>query len=366
MKQRNGKIELFRFVFCIAVIFFHLNLTYFDLEYQFGDYISFFKHGRIGVEFFFVVTGYLFAYSVYKRREKAVDSLGKDTIRFVFHKWFSVFPQHVVAFFITFLTIIVVEKLNVIEGIVCLIQGLPNFFLIQKTGIYTKNIIGVEWYVSVMLLSLFILYPFAKKNYDIFVRIVAPLVGIFLVGYLCHEYGHLANISTWGEGIVAKVQLRGIAEICLGAFAFEVSRFIQKFTFSFCQKIMLSIIEWGCYLCVLLFACSTMDDKYEAYALYALVVGVCLSFSNLTLGNKYFQNKICFFLGKMSLPIYLAQNAVRLVVENYCQDGLRILYQFGLVLAGCFVLALFIYFVGDILQTKMMTSFTKLASKVVN
>lgn len=357
MNQKNGKIELLRFIFCIAIILFHLNLTYFDLEYQFGNYISFFKHGRIGVEFFFIVTGYLFAYSVFKKRDTKTP-LGKDTIQFVFHKWFAVFPYHVIAFFITFIVIVVVNRMNFVESIVRFIDGLPNFFLIQKTGIYTDNIIGVEWYVSVMILSLFILYPFAKRNYDVFTRIIAPLLGIFLVGYLCHEYGYLANTSTW-DVFTAKVQLRGIAEICLGAFIFEVSRFIQKLHFSKIQKGILSFVEYGCYIGVLFFSCSVTDKRYEAYALYALLIAVCLSFSNTTYGNKAFQNKLFMFLGRLSLPIYLSQNAVRLIVETYCKSNMRIAHQFLFIIVGSVILALFIYLIGNVLKSKMENFFQR-------
>jgi len=33
MKQRNGKIELMRFIFCMAVIMFHNGKKYFGLDY---------------------------------------------------------------------------------------------------------------------------------------------------------------------------------------------------------------------------------------------------------------------------------------------------------------------------------------------
>lgn len=349
MAKRNGKIEFFRFVFCMCIIFFHLNLTYFDLEYEIGDYLSFFKHGRIGVEFFFIVTGYLFARSCYKSRNTKLP-LGKDTVQFVFHKWYAIFPYHVIAFIVTYITIVIVRQLSFSEGLVRLIDGLPNFFLIQRTGIYANNIIGVEWYVSVMILSLFILYPICKKNYDLFTRVLAPLCGVFLIGYLCEKYGYLSGASIW-DGVVSKAQLRGLAEICLGAFIFEVSRFIARYSYSKILRILLTCIEYGCYAAVLLFTCSQVSVKYEAYALYALLVAVCLSFSEVTYGQRLFQNKVCMFLGKISLPVYLAQNAVRLAVEYYCED-LRISAQFVIIIIGIFILALLIYYLGNILSKK--------------
>lgn len=354
MTRRNGKIEFFRFIFCMTIILFHLNLTYFDLEYQIGDHFSFFKHGRIGVEFFFIVTGYLFAKSCYKTRESKMP-LGKDTIQFVFHKWFAVFPFHVIAFAITFITIVIVRQLSFTESVARLIKGMPNFFLIQRTGIYAENIIGVEWYVSVMILSLFILYPVCKRNYDVFTRILAPLIGVFLVGYLSEKYGYLSGASLW-DGITSKAQLRGLAEICLGVFTFEVSRFVEKYAYSRALRFILSCIEYGCYTMVLIFTCLQVGVKYESYALYMLAIAVSLSFSGITYGQNLFQNRVCMILGKISLPVYLSQNAVRLAVEHYCKDILPVSIQFLIILVGIFLLSVIIYIFGDMFG-RFITSF---------
>ena len=50
--KRNGEIDLFRFIFAVVVLLFH-----------FDPYLkwSIFKWGSIGVEFFFLVSGYLLA-----------------------------------------------------------------------------------------------------------------------------------------------------------------------------------------------------------------------------------------------------------------------------------------------------------------
>lgn len=356
MKARNGKIEFFRFCFCITVIFYHLNQSYFDLKYEFGEYFSFFRYGKIGVEFFFIVTGFLFARSCYKNKDVNVP-LGKDTIQFVFHKWLAIFPYHAIAFFVTFIAIVFIRDYSFFESVARLVKSLPNFFLIQKTGIYSEDIIGVEWYISVMLLSLFILYPICKKYYEVFTRIVSPVIGIFLIGYLCEKYGYVSGVSAW-DGIISKVQLRGLAEICIGVFTFEVSRFIHKYSFSKILRFIFSIIEYGCYVAVLLFSCSQVSIKYEAYALYALAAAVCLSFSGLTFGSSLFQNKVFLFLGKLSLPIYLSQTAVRLLVQYFFKGRLSILIQVEMIMAGIFLLSLFIYVTGNKVK-KIIISFLK-------
>lgn len=65
---RNGNIDLMRFVFCLIIILYHIN-NRLDLNPPFGlseKYFSFCGEGRIGVEFFFVVSGYLLAVTAKK------------------------------------------------------------------------------------------------------------------------------------------------------------------------------------------------------------------------------------------------------------------------------------------------------------
>lgn len=357
MNQRNGKIEFFRFAFSIIVVLFHLNYTYFNNHYHVTNEITFFSHGCIGVEFFFLVTGWLFAKSCYKK-QKMPCILGKDTIQFVGHKWFSVFPFHLIAFIATFISYIFLKKLSLTEIIVHFFQSIPNLFLVQKIGIYANNIIGEEWYISVMILSLAVLYPICRKYYEIFTRVISPLAGIFLVGYLYQKYGCLSNTSVW-DGFFQKIQIRAFAEICLGVFAFECSRFISRLHFSTVQKWILSILEYGCYIAVILFTCASVSAKYEVYALYALMIAVILSFSEVTYGLSLFQNRVIFFLGKLSLPLYLSQAFARSIVQRY-GSNLHISLQFAIIVLLNVLFALLVYELGKKVKEFMIHYCSKL------
>lgn len=363
MNQRNGKIEFFRFIFCIVVVLFHLNYVYFDNTLQFTDSINFFAHGCIGVEFFFLVTGWLFAKFCYTAQNKPV-TLGKDTVHYVWHKWFSIFPSHLVAFIITFVATVFFAKLSLSGIIIRFINAIPNLFLVQRIGIYSSDIIGEEWYISVMLLVLAILYPLCRKYYEVFTRIIAPLAGILLAGYLYEKYGPLSNTSIW-DGFFLKTQIRGFAEICLGAFAFEGSRYLARLHFSRFQKLFLSAIEYGCYVSVLLFTCSTASaKKYELYALYALLIAVCLSFSNVTYGTSLFQNKLCYLLGKLSLPIYLSQRFARIVIQNTCESW-SIPAQFSAIVILNILLAPIVSIGGEKIKNAMHRSFATISDNIL-
>lgn len=70
---------------------------------------------------------------------------------------------------------------------------------------------------------------------------------------------------------------------------------------------MLTVLENICFLFVCLFAVSTLDSKYEIYAVIALGIGISLTFTGVTYGSDVFNNKLNYFLGESSLMLYLSQ-----------------------------------------------------------
>ena len=92
---RNGNIDLMRFVFCLIIILYHIN-NRLDLNPPFGlseKYFSFCGEGRIGVEFFFIVSGYLLA--VTAKKNYSTNSIAASTKSFMYRKTMSIFPYHI-------------------------------------------------------------------------------------------------------------------------------------------------------------------------------------------------------------------------------------------------------------------------------
>lgn len=91
IKQKNTKIELLRFVFCIYVIGFHLNKYLIGkIDLSNGVKLDFFPHGAMAVEFFFFLSGALMAMSVYnsnlKNPEKKNSFEPSDGLAFLIKK----------------------------------------------------------------------------------------------------------------------------------------------------------------------------------------------------------------------------------------------------------------------------------------
>ena len=179
--KRNGEIEFWRWIFCVIVFVFHVSLD------RAGTY-SFFGKGQIGVEFFFLVSGFFMAKKADRERDRDTANLGKESMIYVIRKYLSIFPYHLFVF-IAGLFIILYNRHFSLEGLSqTLIYAFPQFFLFHMNGyIFDAKVVSVEWYISSLLIVSLMIYPMLRKFYDKFVFIIAPLASLAVGGYLANK-----------------------------------------------------------------------------------------------------------------------------------------------------------------------------------
>ena len=80
-RTRIGEMEFWRFLFSIIIVLHHSrNLV--------GNSNALFFNGAYGVEFFFILSGYLLMQSI-DRMKASAGSIGKDTFLFIKKKYLS-------------------------------------------------------------------------------------------------------------------------------------------------------------------------------------------------------------------------------------------------------------------------------------
>ncbi len=326
MGKRNGKIELMRFIFAVGVVLFHLNYTYWGLDQEFSNGLNLFRHGNLGVEFFFIVSGFLMARTLSRQREQEAlalaaaegsgkayvpSPLGDETLRFLWRKVKSFLPYHILFQLLMLAARVAHQSITFSE----LLNQVSGFFLLQRTGLFGKSLLTVEWYLSSMLLAMAILYPIARRWYSSYTHLFGPLCALLLLGWLYQETGKLTDYNDW-SGLTYYCNLRALAEISMGMTCYEICQQLIKRTLVFWQRLLVTLVEGGCYLGTLLYCCSSWRSKLGFLAVFALCVGITLSFSQKGLlgESRLFQNRVCDFLGRLSMPIFLGQNVARSVV----------------------------------------------------
>lgn len=300
--SRNGSIDIMRIVFCFVIIFYHINNRVDFFSYK---SFTFFKNGKIGVEFFFLVSGFLLAANARFLNGDAV----KLTERYIKKKLLYILPYHIPAFFTALAALLLIERPAGKEALFeRVVNSLPNLFFIEKSGLINKTVITAEWYIGAMLLMMLILYPLVLRYQERFTRLAAPLITVLLIGYMIHANQKLGGMERFlFAKTIPKAYIRAFAEMTGGTFCFEVSQKLKVLRFSKTDRIILSFAELGCYLLPIGYAVSDWETHYEAYAFYSLCIAITLSFSGLSIWSKLFNRPIIYRLGRLSFPLYLAQ-----------------------------------------------------------
>ena len=312
---KNGRVEFLRFIFALGILFFHIHKRFaVDGNISIGiKGIYFFNHGYIGVEFFFLVSGYLLASSAFAKRAVSTELIGTETAQMMWKKIKNVFPYHL---FAIILTIIVNAYFleNTVKGrISYVVDSWASVFFLQVFGFDSTWVNKLTWYLDVWLMVTFIFWYFLRRHYEVFVKIVCPLLALFVLGYMAHEYNSLAGIDGW-TGHFYKCFLRGMSEMALGCSAYSLTRQLNKIDFTKVGKMILALAELVCYLLVFRYAVTGVDPKYSFTTLFIMMIGLILTFSNVNPCHQIFDKPIFGWCGKMSLLIYLNQfYSIRLV-----------------------------------------------------
>lgn len=220
----------------------------------------------------------------------------------------GLFPYHLITFCLSAVSYILLKGYGLIDSIKFLLKSIPSLFFLQMTGIKCGQPNHVEWYLSVMLISILLLYPLLIRHYETMSKIGMLIISLFLLGYLSYTYTTLTGVKVW-TGIAYKSLFRGIAEMALGVVAFEVTRWFDSLEFTSVQKKIFTVLEIISVVYCITFMLYTVSSDFEIYTLFVMFGLTILVFSRHTYYPAVFDSKIVLWLGKITLPIYLCQVA---------------------------------------------------------
>ena len=341
-KKRVGIIEFFRFVFCCLILIYHVDFFFGEKSLFLCDGITFGRHGYIGVEFFFIVSGYLMARSVLK--PETGESIGTESLVFLKRKIMAILPAHLTAFAITYIVVCVVRKYSMLRSAKYLFDALPTLFFLNKVGIPCEKMISVEWYVSAMLIAMAVIFPAARKYGDTFLKITAPTLGILLTGYIAHKYGTFEGAEKY-DLFTYMCVLRAAAEIMIGMSAYTAAEYLKKKELSKGKRTICTVMEICCYLGVICYVFSDLDASYDFSMMFAVAAAVTISFSGASYTAQLFNNEAVYFLGRISFPVYVIQNVFRNIIEYPLNDA-SLMIKGPVYIFGSIVLGIIVYFIS--------------------
>ncbi|MGN1031669.1 MAG: acyltransferase family protein [Butyricicoccaceae bacterium] len=356
--KRNGAIDFWKFVFSVLIVIFHSrNLT----ENRTGTP---FIGGVIGVEFFFLVSGFLMAASISKK-ESASVSVGEESREFLFHKIRGLYPEFLVAWLCGF----VVEHIGIEKAVTLKVllkdaaTGVWELLFLRESGLTDFRANVVTWYLSAMLLAMLILVPIFLKNQKLFLNILAPGIAIFLLGYMCHNYHNLRGPTDW-NGWCYKGLLRAIAELCLGCVCWMVCQRFKQLRLTGIARILLAVIELGSYAVVIMWAYGHSGDKMDYVMLTLLTIAVTITFSHMSAVAELFDHALMYWLGKFSFSIFLGHGYWSHALPRlFPQEGYRQLFPKYLV--AVILTSAFIYLASELIRKSWPTVSQKIRKKLI-
>lgn len=322
---KNNEIDLWKFIFSIIIVLLHS----FSL---FNNQFLYMPGGSIGVDFFFLVSGYFMLQSINKRTN--VQNGGA----FIWHKLKKVLPY----FYISCLIAFVLRTIFDIDGGVMLHKVLlliNELLLLQAAGFNVYAVTGSAWYLSAMFIAIAILYPMATKYQDTFLNIISPVIAILILGSLSAAYGNTSNPGYMIQGFLFLGLLKAIAEIALGCFLYRVVEIFNSVQISGKQKYIYTVLKYFLILFVIYFASRKDSNSIILMSCVpCLFIGLMLTFSNQCYRIPQSVSKISDYLGELSIAIYLNNFYVALIVAKLF-PWMTNNQKLGIYLVGVLVIA---------------------------
>lgn len=345
MKKHNGVISFWKFMFSLMIIIYHGH----KFSASPNDNILL-AMGSIGVEFFFIVSGYLMAKTALnKKDDKNLKDLGLETLQFIWKKFKVFFPYLLVCFICGLIVKGIYDNLTLRDYILSIF----DLFLLRMAGFRETVVNGATWYISAMFICMLILYPLIRKYKYNFVYICCPIIIIFLCGWMYQNHGSLRAPDLW-IGFAYKGVIRAFIELCLGALIYPITEKIKKIEFTKIGKILISIIEiFGFIIPFILSQFIEKATRYDYIMLIILSISIILAFSDKTLDQNLFNKKIIFYLEKLSLPMYVSHTFIRTFVNksSYTLD-LSYYGKMGIYIILTFIISIIMMHIIEKLRKK--------------
>lgn len=286
-KKENNSISFWRIVFTLLIVMLHCGYT---------------QGGYIGVEFFFLVSGFLLAKSYYGN--------GQTSIKLYVKKRFQrLYPMYLTAIviFVTLLSTLDFYSqefslrlffVNIIEKIA---SNWKSVFMLQLFGDGAIVINSPAWYVAALFWVSFIYYILIKilpkKVLNVFVAITSVIVLLYCFIFI----GHL---DLWEEKtfFISQGVFRAYAEIGIGILLYNIKgRAVDK-KFKINEKVAF-IVEIIGYTTIIVATIFTKHSRIDYLLLLIMAVCVFLSFSKHS--SFFFQNKVVNTISGYTYGVYM-------------------------------------------------------------
>ncbi len=312
-KKRNTVVDIAKLAFAVAIVLFHGNLLV-QGTYNWETDLIIMPSGYMAVEFFFIVSGYLMAAKSIAMRNVFEGGVGSETLFFIKRKFSVMFPYFFFSWVIGFIVQHMPPKTHWNDILGDAVFSVFVLLQINISGLDGYTVSGVLWYLSAMYMAILMIYPFLSTHRNLFTRVIAPLLAIFIYGYISKTRGNLSAGTVW-RGFIYIGMLRSIAGISLGCVCYEVASKLKELSLTKASKVLLTFFELAGYIFSLVMMSFLKLTRCDFVMVLLFAVSVTISFSGQSFSGSFFKREH-HWMALLSESLYLAHGIVVGVVKE--------------------------------------------------
>ncbi len=287
MKSLQLHIQFFRAISVLLVFFYHLKLNFFDFGY-------------LGVDIFFVISGYVITSRLYEELEE------KNKINFLsfyIRRLKRIFPVLIFILTAVLVFIIFFQPLDLFIGnlsvYICTIFGLSNLYYLFSKKDYFDNVfddtfghtwsLGVEeqFYIVFPIFLLFLYKLFSKKNIQILI------LSIFIISGLLLTFNYSENFQ-----LIFYSPIFRFWEFLLGSIVYISSKTFYK------KNTIISTLSF--FILIILILSNFYNNYFNALIFTTLLASIFLaSYDEKNKFSLIFENNFFVLIGNISYSFYL-------------------------------------------------------------
>jgi peptidoglycan/LPS O-acetylase OafA/YrhL len=309
--RRNGAVEFWRYAFAVFAALYHFEKTYEMMPWM-ASARRVASVGFIGVEFFFILAGFLIAESDKKRvlsgapeRMNFADA-GREAWDYARSRIKTVYP--------TLAAVLVIFTLILHSG--GWVGRLRDFMNLEWEALLLGGtsfawgdpespalFLIVSWFLTDLIISGFFMTLFIRMRRDV-MRLVAPFAAILLYSLFGHKSFDL-YIGHELYGFLSGGMIRAVAGMFLGLTSNILYTKLAAVKLGAVKRALLSLVE--IYAIYRLFSlCWNQEIGVDNYRVLVYISAILIfSFTRKTAVSVILNNPVSRFLGGVSLTVYL-------------------------------------------------------------
>ncbi len=340
MKKFSKGINGIRGILAIIIALFHFELT-FPLIKR-----GMFRTGYLGVEFFFILSGFLLTKGFYEKNKC-------DVIENIKSKLKKMYPAYIAALLLL-ISVFVVKwyDFNYFKWLgsdTNAASFITEVLMLQGFGVSNyKGINGPSWYVSSLLINTIIILLLLKKYKKTYSSILSIILSV-IIYLLFFIFDYSMGPEYFIFSLLPSGIIRGFAGMSLGSFTYELTLKSEK-KVNKMSDVLYNVVEIITFLVFMKLLLFRDPSRLNFLFFIPSVILIVFMFLREGIIDKIFSFKVFAFLGTISYEFYIFQSPISNFINCWFKD-LRQPYVTLLYFVINLVVAIVFYYLVNYLTT---------------